>query len=138
MQYVDWSIFDIKIYWLTKINLQFNITLHTNVWQGHSMIITPYHITHDNDRKLRELSSYICKYQVLEKRENWKQSQDPRKWWPFSSEKKRLVKRDGGLRRRLQQLEWTSWESLIPKIKLRILRKSMSLSSSEAILIHKQ
>ncbi len=61
---IDWSIFDIQIYWLWKISLQFNISLHTNVWQGHSMIITLYHITHDNDRKF---SSYTWKCQVFEK-----------------------------------------------------------------------
>jgi len=45
---IDWSIFDIKIYWLWKINLQFNISLHTNVWQGHSMLFNDYYIVSYN------------------------------------------------------------------------------------------
>jgi len=32
------------------------------------MIITLYHITHDNDGKLRELSSSTCKCQIFAKR----------------------------------------------------------------------
>ncbi len=39
------------------------------VTQCCSMIITLYHITHDNDGKLRELSSSSCKWQIFEERE---------------------------------------------------------------------